>query len=43
MNEVSADEQGTYLEPMEIDSLEIGLGQRYSVLIETKAEPEKEK
>lgn len=27
---------------MEIESLEIGLGQRYSVLIETKAEPEKE-
>ena len=40
---LKADEQGTYLEPMEIESLEIGLGQRYSVLIETKAEPEKEK
>jgi FtsP/CotA-like multicopper oxidase with cupredoxin domain len=40
---LKADQYGTYLEPMEIDSLEIGLGQRYSVLIETKAEPEKEK
>ena len=40
---LGADDQGTYLEPMEIESLEIGLGQRYSVLIETKAEPEKEK
>ena len=39
---IRADVQGTYLEPVEIDSLEIGLGQRYSVLIETKAEPEEE-
>ncbi|KAK4686505.1 hypothetical protein P7C73_g3621, partial [Tremellales sp. Uapishka_1] len=32
---------GTYINPMPIDQLEIGVGQRYSVLIETVADPPK--
>ena len=34
-----ADSQGTYLEPYEIDDLQIQVGQRYSVLIETMDNP----
>jgi len=36
-----ADDQGTYITPVKVQSLQVAAGQRYSVLITTKDKPSK--